>query len=321
MTLDPEEEGPRRPLGTVTHRFPLVSVITPTLNPGDRLERCLTSVEKQEYPNVEHIVVDGRSDDGTLGVLRSATSSLRWISEMDSGQSQAINKGIALSEGTYVTWLNADDELLPKAITRAVETFQTQATPDVVYGDVEVVEPAGRWVRKPARHITFRDFFTGNPLAQPGTFIHTASLRSSGGLDEELHLGMDFELWLRLMKAGARFAHAGKTLARFEIHAGSKSHRHQPADFLHEMAISLEKHGLSNAAKRLERRADARRTIHPLVSSLRSGVKVNRVDALQMLWRIADRDLASLLLAMTAALSPEAAQYAITRYDHKGRKS
>src|SRR3954470_8977333 len=104
---------------------PLVSIVTPCLNPGWRLTRCLASVAAQTYPHLEHIVVDGGSTDETLALLES--SKIRWISGPDSVKMEAMNKGFTLSSGAILSWLNADDVWMPDAVTRAVQALSTGA--------------------------------------------------------------------------------------------------------------------------------------------------------------------------------------------------
>ena len=104
---------------------PLVSVITPVLNAADTLELTLLSVSAQTYSNIEHIVIDGGSTDGTVDILQRFQSSaqLRWQSEPDSGMYSAINKGIALARGGYISYLNADDLYLPWSVEKAVSVM------------------------------------------------------------------------------------------------------------------------------------------------------------------------------------------------------
>src|SRR5690349_9655830 len=105
---------------------PLVSIVTPSLNRVDLIESTLRSVRSQSYPNVEHIVVDGGSTDGTLEVLRryEGTYGLRWMSEPDQGMYDAINKGLAMARGEILAYLNTDDLYLPWTIDTVVSTFR-----------------------------------------------------------------------------------------------------------------------------------------------------------------------------------------------------
>src|SRR6185312_9310851 len=127
---------------------PLVTVVTPCLNPGPDLARCLASVRAQSHPAVEHLVVDGASTDGTVERLQGAEG-VTWVSEPDGGQAEAINKGFRRARGSIVTWLCADDELRPDAVARAV-TALTAAAAGWVYGDCEIRDDLhGGEIRRP----------------------------------------------------------------------------------------------------------------------------------------------------------------------------
>ena len=219
-----------------------VSVITPCLNPGERLVRCLDSVAAQTYDDVEHVIVDGGSTDGTVELVRSRA--LRVMSEPDRGQTDALNKGFALATGDYLGWLNADDWLVPQALERIVETFA--ANPDVgwVYCDCEIRREDGtaEVVRAPAR-LGRRSIDFGNRLTQPGVFVARWALDSVGPLDEEIHLAMDYDLWLRLLDADVPAAHISEALAVFEIHGLSKTGSVDLSEFYREEAVALFKNG------------------------------------------------------------------------------
>ncbi len=201
---------------------PLVSVITPTYNMGDRLPACVASVSAQTYPHVEHVVVDGGSSDGTVGFLRSQPA-VRWVSEPDRGQSDAINKGLAMAEGEVLTWLNADDLLRPEGVQTVVDALRAHPGAGWVYGDLEIVRGSERWVTRPPPRLSAATFRRGNVIFQPGTFFTAAALRQVGGIDEEFHLAMDFDLWLRFVDAGIAAVYVPVPLATFEVHAESKT--------------------------------------------------------------------------------------------------
>src|SRR5438270_7134078 len=163
-----------------------VSVITPCLNPGEMFVRCLDSVSAQSQGDVEHVVVDGGSTDGTVELAQSR--GIRVISEPDSGQTNALNKGFALATGDYLGWLNADDWLFQNAIERVVETFAAKPEVGWVYCDCEVRRANARAeiVRPPAQ-LTKQTLEYGNRLTQPGVFVARWALDRVGPLDEEIH--------------------------------------------------------------------------------------------------------------------------------------
>ena len=201
--------------------LPLVSVVTPTFNMADRLPRCVESVAGQDYPRIEHVVVDGGSTDGTRDYL-AAQDRVRWISEPDNGQSEALNKGFALAGGDILTWLNADDVLLPGAVVAVVDALGATGA-GWAYGDLEVRRAGETWVTRPPRQLSATSFRRGNVISQPGTFFTASALEQVGGIDEDFHLTMDFELWLRFVEAGIPATYVGTTLAAFEVHEGSKT--------------------------------------------------------------------------------------------------
>ncbi|MGH2747922.1 MAG: glycosyltransferase family 2 protein [Actinomycetota bacterium] len=222
-------------------------MITPTLDPGPRLERCIQSVAAQTYPNVEHIVVDGGSTDGTAELL-SGTQGTRWVSEPDSGQAAAINKGFALARGAILGWLNADDALTPRAIELVVDAFRARTDAGWVYGDVKVTEGVREEIERPARLDKPLTWAVRNIAAQPGSFNARWALERVGYLDEGFHYMMDCDLWLRLIDAGIPGVYVPETLAVFEVHEGSKSGRVSHAEFLVEEALARLKSGRARTA-------------------------------------------------------------------------
>lgn len=181
---------------------PLVSVVMPSLNQGEYIRESIESVLSQSYPQVELLVVDGASEDQTLDILRSYGKHFRWISEHDSGQSQAVNKGWREARGEIVTWLNADDLLHADSILNAVQEFN--ALPDDysgIYGDCDYIDEEGNHLTKyPSRSFDYDRLvlYAEDYIPQPGTFIRKKWLEKAGMLDENLHFVMDYDLWLRL---------------------------------------------------------------------------------------------------------------------------
>lgn len=219
-----------------------VSIITPCLNPGSRLVRCLDSVAGQTYEDVEHVIVDGGSTDGSVELARSR--GLRVISEPDGGQTEAVNKGFALATGNGLGWLNADDWLVPQAIERAVERFAESPEVGWVYCDCEVRREDGSTeIARPPAHLTKKTLEYGNRLTQPGVFVARWALDRVGPLDEEIHLVMDYDLWLRLIDADVPAAYVPEVLAVFEIHGFSKTGTVDLSEFYREESLALLKSG------------------------------------------------------------------------------
>ncbi len=149
---------------------PLVTVITPCLNSSAWLPTCIESVARQTAGSIEHIVIDGGSTDDTLDVL-ARYPHIRWQSEPDSGQSDAINKGIALARGELVTWLNADDTLEPNAVAAVLAAWRARPDGGVFYGDCAIVEGGTTRVWAPSPWLRTADFEGRDPLPQVGTFV------------------------------------------------------------------------------------------------------------------------------------------------------
>lgn len=200
---------------------PLVSIVTPCLNPGERLARCLDSVAAQTYPHVEHVVVDGGSTDGTVELLRER--GVRFVSEPDDGQAQAINKGFRIANGDWLGWLNADDQLTPRSAELAMAAAARSPSAGWIYGRCEIREGSEHSIYEPPARIGRRTLRERNLLAQPGTLVARWALDRVGPLDEQFDLVMDFDLWLRLLAAGVPLVYVPEVLAIFEIHAESKT--------------------------------------------------------------------------------------------------
>lgn len=207
---------------------PTVTVITPAYNAEKSIQATIESVLEQDYQPIEHIVVDGASQDGTVEIL-SKYLHLRWISEPDNGQSHALNKGFAMAQGEIIGWLNADDCYRPGAIRKAVTYLEAHPEADLVYSDVRVVDSAGKLIRV-ARGEPFdlEKLLTTNMVKQPTVFMRRNVIETLGGVDETLHYVMDRELWLR---AGSRFNLVylpGEAFADFRFESGTKSHDSTP---------------------------------------------------------------------------------------------
>ena len=235
---------------------PLVSIVTPCLNPGERLVRCLDSIAAQTYPHIEHLVVDGGSTDGTVEILRER--GVAFVSEPDRGQSHAINKGFALARGEWLGWLNADDVLTPCAVDLAVAAIETTPHAGWVYGDCHMRHEGDRYdLWKPPPHLELETLDNGNLVAQPGSLVARWALERVGPLAENLELVMDYDLWLRLLGAGVSSVYVPETLSVFEIHEGSKSGSIPFSEFYLEKAVSLAKQGRARSAAFLLGRAAA----------------------------------------------------------------
>jgi glycosyltransferase involved in cell wall biosynthesis len=201
--------------------LPLVSVVTPSLNQARFIDAAVRSVLEQDYPHLEHIVVDGGSTDGTLEILRRHQH-LRSLSEPDAGQADAIAKGFRLAQGDVFAWLNADDLYLPGAVSAAVAGLRRGY--GLVYGAWTQIDAEGRLLK----HVDVRPWDyamlleRANFVAQPTAFFTREAYEGVGGVDTQLRYAMDHDLWLKI---GARHPvlALGRELAAFRVHPESKS--------------------------------------------------------------------------------------------------
>jgi glycosyltransferase involved in cell wall biosynthesis len=182
-------------------RQPLVSIITPTYNMARFLAETIASVLGQDYPRIEYIVMDGGSTDNTIEILRKYEGRLQWVSEKDKGQADAVNKGFLCTHGEIFTFLNADDVYLPGAVRSAVEAFEQHPDAGVVYGDAWYTREDGSIIRAyPVRPYDYDWLGHQCYICQPASFIRSDVFRAAGMLDTNLHLTLDYELWLRISR-------------------------------------------------------------------------------------------------------------------------
>lgn len=180
---------------------PLVSIITPSYNQGKFIRSTIESVLSQDYPNIEYIVVDGGSTDETLSILKEYEGRLTFISEKDSGQSNAINKGFRMARGEIVAWLNSDDVYEPGCVSCAVRLMQQTPKAAMIYGEGYIIDAEGKKIR-PFEWTQKFDLWAlihiQDYIMQPATFFRARQLEEVGYLDESLNWCMDWDLWIRL---------------------------------------------------------------------------------------------------------------------------
>jgi glycosyltransferase involved in cell wall biosynthesis len=203
---------------------PLVSIITPSFNQAAFIERTIASVEGQDYPNVEHIVFDGGSSDGTIEILKKHPH-LDWLSEPDDGQSSAINKGFKKANGEIIGWLNSDDVYYPGAIREAVEYLQAHPETALVYSDFMEIEADDR-ERARVWTVPFdleRMLNQGNLIPQPSTFFRREVFDRVGYLNPDYRYAMDYDYWIRIAKSGLRLDRVDRCWSGFRLHGTSKT--------------------------------------------------------------------------------------------------
>jgi glycosyltransferase involved in cell wall biosynthesis len=205
---------------------PLVSIVTPSLNQGAFLEETMVSVLEQDYPNLEYVVVDGASTDGSVDVIRRYADRLAWwASEPDRGQAHALNKGFARAGGEYLTWLCSDDTLLPGAVSRLVTALESSPRAVLAYGDAVYTDArserkhaarSGPW--DPVAMVRHAQV----PNQQPATLYTRRGWEEAGPLDEEAWYYLDLQFTIRLAGAGDGM-HVSEPLATYRIHPAGKS--------------------------------------------------------------------------------------------------
>ncbi|MDX1382820.1 MAG: glycosyltransferase family 2 protein [Thermoanaerobaculia bacterium] len=250
-------------------------MVTPSLNQGEFLQRCIDSVVAQDYEEVEHIVVDGGSTDDTIEILER-NPHVVWTSEPDSGQAHAINKGFSRCRGELVCWLNCDDEYCPGAFDAVARAWRGCAEEALIAGRVEF-DFEGRRLRtrgnKPRTYFRFLNpWIPFTNFAQQGAFLPRPLVERMGGVREDLVYVMDYELFCRVLRAGVRVVTLPDTVARHHIHRASKTGGGWPLTYPEWDAVVLRHASSLTGLRRLIFRTSfgllrpvARRTMHALL--------------------------------------------------------
>jgi glycosyltransferase involved in cell wall biosynthesis len=227
----------------------LVTIVTPTLNQAPFLEAALRSVRNQTYPNIEHIVIDGGSTDGTLDILRRAAEhaptphdpdsrAMHWTSEPDRGMYDAVNKGLDLARGDVLAYLASDDAYLPWAIETVMRVFERRPRVELVYGDgIKIEEETGAQRLRlfpPFDRVSLANY---ESLMQPAVFWRRGLYERLGGFDSAMRYVADLDYWLRAAAAGAGIAHVDEVLAVERIHAGRLSSAQKDAMAAEDQAM------------------------------------------------------------------------------------
>jgi glycosyltransferase involved in cell wall biosynthesis len=272
--------------------WPKISIVTPSLNQGQFIEETIRSVLLQGYPNLEYIIIDGESRDGSIDIIKKYEKWLNyWISEPDTGQSNAINKGLSKATGDIVAWLNSDDFYLPGTL----EIIAEQA---VLYphagawagGGRQIDSETGKqlWERlpPPLSHkdiLNWREYY----LPQPSCFLNRKVLGEKLYLNEAYHMQMDFDLWLRISRE-FEIVPINQVLSVNYRHIRSKTGRVdlQYRALAEKWMICLEHGGLEYTANEIEktlrgdielieklRRISQKKMIHPFVPLLKRILK------------------------------------------------
>lgn len=227
------------------------TIITPSLNQGKYLADCLGSVAGQTGVELEHLIIDGLSSDHSAEVASSFPHAI-WLSEKDSGMSEAINKGFSRAKGDWVMWLNADDFLMPGALTEMLPILR-ETTADIVYGDIRFIDAEGNLIRElySAPWSMFAHVHHACYVQSTAAFYRKASVIDGGHpLREDFRYVMDGEFYARLAKDGKTFRHVRRVIASFRMHGENASQRHlgKPKDM--DAAVAAERQHIESRAIR-----------------------------------------------------------------------
>ena len=220
----------------------VISIVTPSFNQGEFLDKTIKSVLSQQGDfELDYIIVDGGSDDNSLDIIRHYQGlvasgewplqcrniAYRWISEKDSGQAEAVNKGLRLANGEIIGWLNSDDTFLPGALAGAVEQIDPVQDCYVAMGRCLYIDEQGNSLgyEHPSDfsgHARVVKIWKGYTIPQPAVFFHRQVYEACGGLDESLYFALDYDLFLRYSKR-YRFQKVDRIFATYRLHLSSKT--------------------------------------------------------------------------------------------------
>jgi glycosyltransferase involved in cell wall biosynthesis len=203
--------------------YPKISIVTPSYNQAQFLERTILSVLNQNYPNLEYIIIDGGSTDGSVEIIKKYEKYLSyWVSEKDRGQSHALNKGFEKATGELVGWQNSDDIYLPGAFVKVIEVFKNKPDYDIYFGNIYFIDEFDCIIRD-LRFVKFSPFsliYEGTVLANQASFF-LKNIIKSFKLNENLKFTMDYEFYFKIKDSKFIFTH--NFLGAFRLHSSAKT--------------------------------------------------------------------------------------------------
>lgn len=207
------------------HDRPCISVITPSFNQAEFLEETIRSVLLQRYPNLEYIIIDGGSEDGSLAIIQKYEPWIdHWVSEKDRGQSHAINKGFERATGELICWLNSDDIFCEGALYAVAGAFERR--PAWLISQPARLDAGGIVPFPRVAGVSFRELLIDAVrLNQPGVIFSKGALTDCGKLREDLHHAMDYEFWLRMITRCGEPAVIEQVVGLDRMQPGSKTAR------------------------------------------------------------------------------------------------
>ncbi|NQT32329.1 MAG: glycosyltransferase [Candidatus Omnitrophica bacterium] len=225
--------------------FNRISIVTPSLDQEGFLERTIKSVVRQTRPPYEYFVIDGGSSDESVEIIKKHHHSISyWVSEPDKGQSEAINKGFRRASGEWLCWLNGDDVLFPNALEKVQKVINSTQGIDIITGNIVCIDKNDviiKCIKTPGMNWYLYGRGVGSFTA-PAVFFRKKLYEEARGLDDNLHISMDVDLWHKFREKNARIYHINEYLGAFRIHSSSKtvSFRGEGKDiFEHPETVSL----------------------------------------------------------------------------------
>ena len=238
-----EPSVPEPPSG---QSWPTVSIVTPSFNQGSYLEKTIRSVLQQGYPNLEYIIIDGGSDDESVDIIKKYEHLLTcWVSEKDQGQSHAVNKGLAKTDGELLGWLNSDDYYMPGALFKLAKAYLDAPSHGAFYGQGHIINEQKKIMYTPdlvqvTRESLF-EWMRGKNFMQPSCLFTRAAWKNCGPLDENIHIALDVDLWFKIADKYA-FQQIDDLLSVALAHPGAKTTAFQK-HMLVDLSFVFLKHG------------------------------------------------------------------------------
>lgn len=209
-----------------TEKFPLVSIVTPAYNQAEYLVETIESVLAQDYPNIEYIVLNDGSSDGTEEILRRYEGRLKWETQENMGQPRTLNKGWSSSRGKYLGYLSSDDVLHPTAVSDLVKVLESELDVVCAYPDSNLINERSLVVKERiCKGFDLEELIVCQEChIGPGAIFRSSVYRQVGGWKEHLKLAPDREFWMRLASHG-EFYFESKVLAGYRVHRNSISYK------------------------------------------------------------------------------------------------
>jgi len=216
-----------------------ISIVTPSYNQGNFIEKTINSIFNQNYENFEHIIIDGGSTDNTIEIIK-CYKHLKWISEKDSGQANALNKGFALATGDIFAWLNSDDYFEANIFSTVSEYFNNHPDCDFLYGDITYVNKNNEKLFEINGDEINYDSLLRNPdlIRQPSFFWRKEKFYEFGGINESLNLVFDYELFLKFTKA-KKPCYLNKNFSYYRIYEETKTHSNRKKQAIEILKVML----------------------------------------------------------------------------------